>query len=38
VGAKVPSKREKKKPKKQKTQASKAQHQGENRFQILTKQ
>lgn len=38
MGAKVPSKREKKKPKKQKAQLSKAQNQGDNRLQILTKQ
>jgi len=37
LGAKVPAKREKKKPKKQKTQVPKAQGQGDNRLSILNK-
>lgn len=38
MGTKVPAKREKKKPKKQKAQLPKAQSQGDNRLSILNKQ
>jgi len=38
VGAKVPAKREKKKPKKQKAQLPKAQSQSDSRFSILNRQ